>query len=229
MHIQYMFVNMAQNADSKDQTFADIKQRFRNADGNIEVRRDELLTLGILKDYGIGDHENLSVNHEGPIVARGNKDIDPVKYYLVRVDSNQWMSLKYLYNLSNSGDKWYCTGVGDINVSGVPLDDDFGDGLSVSENTISQIQEGYVREAVDIFNNGIDDLWGAAYDGNKVYMEVQDPWRGLNQVADHLGIDDNMWEHEIRPAIADSMPPNPRILDTDLITEFAVEVEFENE
>lgn len=211
--------------NSTEQTFAAIEGRFDDAEGNVEVTSDELVSLGVLSDYGHGDREKLQVDHDGPVMVSGTHDTDPVRYYLVRIAHDQWLALKHLHSLIDSDPKWYVTGIGDISVEGVPLDDSFDGDLDVDDDTLADIREAYIREAEETFDF-VDELWGAAFDGRRVHMELEEPWLGLERVADHLGIDD-VWEYDIRPAIARARPSNPRVLDTSLTTEFAVDVRFE--
>lgn len=230
--MHHIVVHMTQNSvadggtNSKEQTFAAIKERFDDADGNVEVTRDELKTLDVLEDYGMGDREKVHVNHDGPVVAKGSKDVDPVKYYLVRVSHDQWMALKYLYKLIDSDPQWYVTGIGDIQVDGIPLNGDFGDELDLADDAIDKLREAYARESEETFDY-VDELWAAAFDGSKVYMELEEPWLGLDRVAEDIGIGEDVWQHEVRPAISKARPSNPRVLDTSLTTEFAVDVRFE--
>jgi len=214
------------------QAYEQIAARLADADGSTEVAEDELLALGVLKEYGWASrdrHHVASAYEDGtPIVAQGSKDVDPVDYYLVRVDDGQWLNLKCLRKLiaRDGGSKWVATDAGDIEVHGRPLQDGWCESIVGHDDEIlAGFEDVYLRESERCFEY-VDEMLGVAFDGSTIYIESQDPWFGWDSIADDLGVGGEEFKHEIRPAIASGRPRGPRILDTTMSAEYSVSVEF---
>jgi len=218
-----------------EQAYEQIAARLADADGSTEVTEEELLALGVLKEYGWGprDRHHVASAYEDdtPIVAQGSKDVDPVDYYLVCVTSDKWLNLKCLRKLiaRDGGSKWVATDAGDIEVSGRPLQDGWDETIvGHDDETLAGFEDAYVEESEMVFTY-VDEMLSVVFDGGTVYMEAQDPWFGWDSIADNLGVDGEDFLHEIRPAIASGRPRGPRILDTTMTAEYSVTVEFSTE
>lgn len=213
---------------SEAQTYEQIAARLKDSDST-EVSEDELLSLGVLRESSLTGHVTTGLIEDSPVVASGRKDIDPLDYYLVRIAPDRWLALKQYRNLieRDGGSKWVATDAGDVSIEPATLNDSWTDHLreDYDNETLAAFEEAYRRECERMFSV-VDECMAAAWDGHRVSIECREPWLGWDSIREEAGVSKEDWQHDIRPAIASGRPSNPRHINTDLSTEYAVELNY---
>lgn len=221
---------MNQHTDTEDasgitEMYAALKQRDETTDSSVQVTRDELLTLEVATKPQFGTRD-FRFDHDA-VVTSGTKDIDPISYYLMRVNNDQCMALKCVSRVSDGGPEYYLTGIGDVQVTSRPLADDFGTDLDLTDSQVDALREEFTTVAEESFYY-MENTHKSAWNGSTAYMSFEDTWTGWERMAtENLGIGSETWRHEVRPAISEARPSGPHILETPMVTEYAVTVTFE--
>lgn len=218
---------MAQQTDAMTdrEAYNGIEQRIEQSDeGQTEVTTDELVALGVLNNQ-FGTHSVVTDPEHGPVVASGSHDTDPVSYYLVRMGTGKWLSLTQYSRLldRDGGSKWVADDIGEIEKTGLGLDDSFESGIRVD---LDAEQTEYLRKA---YKRECEYMLGevrGAYDGSRVYMTTRDPLAGWSRHRRNAEIDKDDWGNEVSRQMMSATPDTSRVLDTHMTSEYAVKVEF---